>query len=349
MFLPVFAAEPNEPNEPTTELKYKMDDSRQRWQIGSHLGRGPIKPTHVAELFIKEYGNIPGGGNYGNFGRLLQTEISKSMTSNQKEFIKTSSSYSVMGGNLPNMPIGYLTIRLYAVSPEDAKKMAQAFIELLNERTQERIKHQEDRFRKLGHEIAQAKEKLPEKQKQFEESELKYKEIKDARYSSLTEEEAYEKPKETMLLMNKTLDALEIELAGIQEKLNSIEKYRQRRYAEDAKNFSRETLDKLDQMFVEQMIELSSAKARQQAALKIRNREKEFLDLFNQWGSLEVEVNQLKHHLEISENTLRDVESILADPEPKMLPPIIYQNTATIYPVRVEDKKQNDAIKVRLF
>ena len=144
-----------------------------------------------------------------------------------------------------------------------------------------------------------------------------------------------------MLQMDKMLDTLEIELAGIREKLEAIEEYRKeyrRTKGLPRKALSDETVDKLDQMFVEQMVELRGVEARIKAASRIRNREKAFLDLFSQWSNLDSEVNRLKHDLEISENSLRDVEKILADVVPGMLPqllpPKVFQNKVTIYPVR---------------
>ena len=137
-----------------------------------------------------------------------------------------------------------------------------------------------------------------------------------------------------MFQMDKTLDTLEIELAGIEEKLKSITQYRRRKYLLDGKHFSKEALDKLDLMYVEQMIELSSAKVRQNTALKIREREKEFLNLFDKWVNLESEVNTLTRRLADHEHILRQVEARLASPTSEILPPKVYQNKVTIYPVK---------------
>ncbi|MBN2183018.1 MAG: hypothetical protein JW715_13995 [Sedimentisphaerales bacterium] len=323
-FLPVFAAESNEPNEPKTELKYKIDDSLQHWRISSHPGRGPVKPTHVAELFIKEYGNIPGGGSYGNFDRLLQTEISKSMTSNQREFIKTSSSYSVTGENLPNMPIGYITVRLYAVSQEDAKKMALAFIELLNARAQDRIKNEEDILREIEQRIAQAKKDLPEKQKQLNEIEKSYHSIKNATHRFSDDGQAYDLAKASIVEMDKTINALDIELAGIREKLKTIEKYQN----------EASLRDKLNEMHIELMIEMSGLEARKKATEKIRRIEEEFLKLFNEREKLRNEVNDLDNtSKKVIDYNWRD------NPRPEMLPPKVYQNTVTICPVVRENQR----------
>jgi peptidoglycan hydrolase CwlO-like protein len=327
ILMPVFATEPNEPNEPKTEIKFKINDSTQRWSIGSTPGRGPIKPTHVAELFIKEYGNVPGGGSYGNFDRLLQTPISKSMTSNQKEFLKTSSSYSTVSENLRDMPIGYLTIRLYAVSQEDAKKMALAFIELLNERARERIKLEEDIRHKIEQEIAQAKKELPEKQKQLKEIEKQYDAIKEATHRYASDADSWDLAKKNISEMERTLNELNIELAGIQERLKTIEKYR------NQPDLRAETYAHLDQMYIENMVELSGLEARKKVTEKIHRLEEEFIKLFNERGNLSGEVDRLNETIKTRQMDIEQITNRLNKPTPEMQPPEVYQNTVTIYPV----------------
>ncbi len=58
--------------------------------------------------------------------------------------------------------------------------------------------------------------------------------------------------------------------------------------------------------------------------------------LFSLWSNLDSEVNRLNYDLESSENSLRDVEEILPNPVPEMLPPKVFQNKVTIYPVRLD-------------
>ena len=58
--------------------------------------------------------------------------------------------------------------------------------------------------------------------------------------------------------------------------------------------------------------------------------------LFSLWSNLDSEVDRLNYDLESSENSLRDVEEILANPVPEMLPPKVFQNKVTIYPVRLD-------------
>ena len=101
-------------------------------------------------------------------------------------------------------------------------------------------------------------------------------------------------------------------------------------------DFSEEILNKLEQMLVEQLIELKSAEAREQAAVKIRDKDKAFVDLYYQWKNIRGEVYKLKANLEDSEKKVKEMEERLNNPTPDILPPEIYQNKVTIYPVLTE-------------
>ena len=331
IFTPLLAAKTSE-NE--TRLKFEIDNNKsQSWKGDrpGRRGRGPIRPTHVAELHIRRpHEDMP--SSHDGILQILKTSAGQSLSQQQRNFLSASDAIAWWGiADIKN----HDTVYLYAVSQEDAKKTVQAYLEVptikANARMQEYEKYLKDRKER----IIEINKVLPEKQKQADEMEPKYMEIKNTRYFSLSDDEAYEKAKETMLQMDKTLDVLEIELAGIQEKLKSIEKFRSTQSL-GGHRLSDETLDKLDQMLVEQMIELKSAEAREQAATKIRARDKTFVELFIQWKNLSGEVHNLKNNLESAKEDVRRMEERLTNPKPDMLPPKIYQNKVTIYPVLAE-------------
>jgi len=329
--LPLLSAEPKEAK---TEVKFEINkDIIMPWISDvSRRAMGPVKATHVALFYITRPNlseNLP--TRQKGIPQILNTSVGNNLSENQRNLLIASDAINRFGEQEIR---NHDKIMLYGVSEEETKWMVRAYLELANneanKETQYVLNEQQERKEK----IADIKKKLPEKQKKLDEAKSKYKEIKNSRYFSLTDSQIYTKAKELMLEMDKMLDTLEIELAGIREKLKSIEQYRRRKSAENAKHFSKETLDKLDQMYVEQMIELSSAKARQQAAFEIRKREKEFLNVFNQWSNLEGEVSLLKGRLEDHEHNLRQAENKLANPTSEMRPPKVYLNKVTIYPVK---------------
>jgi len=332
IFTPLLVAKPSE-NE--TQLKFEIENIHsKKWitdRAGRKPGRGPIKPTHVAILHIRRpHKDMPSSDR--GILEILKTSVGQTLSQQQRNFLSASDAITWWGiVDIKN----HDTVLLYAVSEEDAKKTAQAYLEVPTNKVNARMLEYEKYQKEQKERIIEIKKVLPEKQKQAKEMEPKYIDIKNQRYFLLSDTEAYEKAKETMLQMDKTLDILKIELAGIQEKLTSIEKYRISKRL-GTHRFSPETLDKLDQMFVEQMIELKSAEAREQAAIKIRDRDKAFVDLYLQWKNSSREVRNLKADLENSERIAQKIEEKLNNPEWDMQPPEIYQNKVTIYPVRTE-------------
>ncbi|HUU18467.1 MAG TPA: hypothetical protein VMW72_15055 [Sedimentisphaerales bacterium] len=48
-----FSASGVEHNLPKTKPRFEINSEEQQWQVeGDKIGKGPIKPTHVAELFL---------------------------------------------------------------------------------------------------------------------------------------------------------------------------------------------------------------------------------------------------------------------------------------------------------
>ena len=315
------------------KLQFEIDNNETQPWIGVHskVGKGPIKPTHVAMFHIRRpHIDMPSG--MSGILQILKTATGKSLSEQQQKFMTASDAIIWWGIDAVK---NHDTVFLYAVSQEDAKKIVQAYFEIHESEVKARIKEYEQYLKDKQQEIIEIKKVLPGKQKQADEAGPKYMEVKKSRYFLLADNEAYEKAKETMLEMDKMLDVLEIELAGIKEKLNSIEKYRMSKRL-PSKRLSDEIVDKLDQMLVEQMIELKSAEARQQAAIKIRDRDKAFIEMFDEWSNLNSEVYKLKANLENAEKHIKELEERLINPEPYMLPPELYQDKVTIYPVLTE-------------
>jgi hypothetical protein len=328
-----------EPNEAKTELKFEIDNVRSQLWLSDRSdkpGQGPVKPTHVAILHIRRpHMDMP--LSHEGVLQILKTSAGESLSQQQRKFLTASDAITWWGiEEIKN----HDTVFLYAVSEEDAKKTVQAYLEIPTKQANAAVQEFEKYVKDRKEEIIEINKALPEKQKQAYEMEPKYMEIKKTRYFSLSDAEAYDKAKETTLEMDKMLDVIAIELAGIREKMSVINEYRKTpqdmQAIERRRQLPEGMLVKLEQMYVEQMIELKSAEAREQAAIKIRDRDKAFVDLFTQWANLSGEVQNLKINLENNERRIQEIEARLNNPEPYMLPPEIYQNKVTIYQVLAE-------------
>jgi len=335
IFTPFLVAKSSEDG---IKLKFETDNKKsQQWLSGRNRpGQGPIKPTHVAIFHIRRpHVDMP--SDYPGILQILKTSAGQSLSQQQQKFLTVSDTITWRGiEEIKN----HDTVLIYAVSEEDAKKMVQAYLEIPTNEANATIQEYKTYIKDRKQEINEIKKILPEKQKQADEMEPKYMEIKKSRYFSLSDDEAYEKAKETMLEMDKMLDVIAIELAGIREKMSVINEYRKTpqdmQAIERRRKLPEGMLVKLEQMFVEQTIELKSAEAREKAAIKIRDRDKAFVDLFIQWKNLNGEVHNLRANLKNAEKQVQELEERITNPEPFMLPPEIYQNKVTIYPVLTE-------------
>ena len=333
--------EVSEPNDTDSELQFVIDSNTPvKWTVvldKRYQGRpvhihnpGPIKPTHVACIRIRD-DNARFHSQEEVLIRINDSPITKKLSKSQQEFLKTG--FALRPGADPKDPSHYYVIRLYAVSEEDAELMARAYLDGEKRFIDQCISvYQRD--------LSEKQEKLRLTQKELSEKEVKlracsekHRQEKEKTYKFSSDEEAPELAKETILQMNKALDTLAIELAGIREKLNMIEKYR------NTPDQSEAIRARLEEMFIEQMIELSGLEARRQTTEKLRAKQQAFLDLYNEHREMQHEVTKLRRTIGEIRRTIYSMTESLAHPKPNtmlgknLLPPKVHQNTITIYPV----------------
>ncbi len=324
--MPVWSVEPNEPE---TELKFETSIETMIWTIvvGKtdddkpmyYRDPGPVKPSYVAKVLLHEDYPLAGSAT-GVMGLILESPIAKKFSKEQQKFFKTE---LVARIESPDRIPFYYSTWLYATSQEDAKLMVQAYIDGLNKNIEKGLSNYKQAIDEYQQKLDKAQKELLEKQKELKEIEQSYQSVKDATHRFSPDSEAYDLAKASIVEMDKTLNALDIELAGIREKLKAIEKYR------NEPNLR----DKLNEMYIELMIEMSGLEARRKVTEQIRAREQEFLYLFNKWGSLQSEVRSLESSIKDSMRMIKNFTDELNNPRPTMRPPKVYQDTVTIYPV----------------
>jgi hypothetical protein len=196
--MPVLAAEPIEPNKSKTELKFETKSEFKSWirDRGGKPGRGPIKPTHLAVLYILKPTNEDMPEDSEGVMQILNTSNGKTLSEKQREFLKASSAIMWIGtGEIQNHEMYYL----YAVSEEDAKRTVEAFLEVPTNRINERLKEYEDRLNNTIDQLAASKKELPAKKAQLEYIEVKYENVKNKIHGLFSDEEASEEAKQTIL------------------------------------------------------------------------------------------------------------------------------------------------------
>ena len=335
-FMPIFAAESNEPN---AELKFENNIETMSWDIKigetkegeSRYFRNPgdIKPTHVAKVMLhKDY---PRSSNAsGVMDKILSSPVAKKFSKEQQKFLNTELAIRV---DEPDRIPFYYSTWLYATSQEDARLMVQAYIDGLNMFVDERIDEYKRTISELRQELDNAQKELPEKQKQLEAAERQYQSIKKDSHQFSTDEEACALAKNSIAEMDKILNELDIELAGFNERLRAIEEFRKN------KSSYSDMYAKLDEMFIELTIEVRGLEARREATRQIHSREQEFLSSYNTRNALRNKVSGLNASIGIARENIETLTNDLNErrKHPSLQPPKVYMNTATIYPVLIDD------------
>ncbi len=327
-----------EPNEAKTELKFEISTKETKWMRDkTQPGRGPIKPAYVATLFIKDdyyFSDLP---NSEEIEVLVKTYAGESMSVPQKELLAKSEVVAARIGHEETVK-DHFYYRLYAVSPDDAKKMAEALIEALNDQ-HTRMRLYKLRLHNLQEELSHNRMRLVFQDIDMEIDLTRFREaMKNVHY--LTVEEA----KITISELNKMLNHLDIDRAGVQAKIKAIREHQSRQKAiRDKKleeGISREgILLKLEEMLVDLFIEFDVLEDRMETASRLRGQAEHFYKQMNDKQlDLQRRANYVRINIEENEQELRRIERILTNPESDMLPPRVYQNKVTIYPVRVDNK-----------
>ena len=336
-----------EPDQPARKLEFKADQRQQSWVIEKSEDPTPVIPRYMAELYIRWYHGEP---NDPNRTALLETSAGKSLSDLQRDFISTEGAIVVVRDSagryrskFGNFPWGRKRYSLFAVSETDAKKMAFALVEFLAQRgntnAQRRMKNHIQKLldvqKQTTEKIAQAKEQLPDKENELTAASGKYKDaVKNSNYSLHLLDEVPDELRKTIFDMNKMLDTLNIEIAGIKAKISAIERYTSHK---DVLN-SPDIKGMLAQMTIRENIEFIGAETRRKAILDGKKHREYLYGLYNHRRNLEKECVRLRDSSARGAVDLRAIEKELAELQASRAHSFrVDGNTVTIYPVRIRE------------
>ena len=253
------------------------------------------------------------------------------MSSEQRSFLSASSVTDAISAiDRGNIVRRHYQIRLYAMSELDARKMAEAFIGAMTIKA-EKIESYKQHLSMLQESIFQITKEILDKETETEVFLAKYREsIENVHYLSTDE------AKQAISELNTMLNNLDIELAGMKAKLRAIQEQKERQEAKGKIVTNREgILLKLENMWIDLLIELKVAEARKETAVQLRSQAEDFCKQMNaKKAESQKEMNELKMKITFFEREIRQFEEKLADPDMEMMPPKIFQNKVTIYPVK---------------
>jgi len=326
---PVLSAELNKAE---TEIKFEI---RNDLPPVRHLQPRTSSPNdhYYAVLFVR--------GDWDIYRRdgipieaMLETSAGQSMSQLQRDIISNQSiRFMDNGSTISN----YTYFQLFGIGQDDVQKMVNAFVEVLANFTNKEMQHFLKEQQKYQELIVEANKRIAEKETEQKDLNKRLKHVKK-KVHYLSVEEARKSIEE----LNKTLDELNIEIAGMQRKLFAIreehDNTKKNVHGVEQQKIYRSTIwPRLEQMRIDQIIELKVAEEKKITAVKIRTEAEEFYNLHQQSLEISKFLEPLRKRLSNYRGSLDSVEKIIQNPVPEMLPPKVFRNKVTIYPVRVEE------------
>ncbi len=258
----------------------------------------------------------------------------------QNEYRVTDRQYWRMGSpfsiksDYTQTPEGMLTYRVYGVSEDDTRKMAEGVIEWLDNQALERLKDVHNRLEKNRNVITKAKEEIPklevERQRLQEQLDEKEKEYKKANY---VDTQMYDHAEKSIDELAHNLRTTDFDLMGLQARIDLINNYKS-----GGKISDEATIIKLNQMLIADEIERVGILARRNAyetALKLA---KDYCHAVRAVRSASQRKVGWERDLKSAEQEVRRCEDILVSPPPEMRPVQVYENKVIIHPIRTDNK-----------
>jgi hypothetical protein len=319
-------------NDHETQLKFEVSQEERPWvrDHDNRPGRGPIAPKYVAEFFRQSADYPAGDGHLSDAKHLLETRAGSLVSPRQREFMMASDALANMG--FGRTVKNHRHFGVYAVSQGDAKRVTEGLLELWAAAAKRKAQEAEDSFREQDEAMARANNELQNKQAELDNVTRQLEQLRASTRSLAADQDAREQAKATVLEMDNILNMLNIEITGIKARLTAIDHYKS-----EKKLTSIEGLAKLEVMLAEQTVELAGALAKMEAARGIRVAHQKLYDLVTRRTTLESEISTLRSDLGKWPVRRQYWEERLTNPPAYWLPPKVFQNKVTIYPVRVEE------------
>jgi len=286
-----------------------------------------------------------------NAADLLKTSAGETLSALQRELLKTEQrfwlEYKVDGPytSKHGMPFGSARYKARAVGREQAEKMAHAALEFLVRDEKASVRRmKQDHIEKLSQmqdglraNIAEAEEKIKAKSSQVPAAYQKYQDaVANSPYSLHPSSHVPDEIRKTIFEMDKMLDVLNIEMAGIKSKLVAINKYSRE---EDVRQSESLALT-LKEMLIRQQVELVGAGSREQEIMKVKKREERLYGQYEAFSDLKGEIETLEADVKRYEADLRsldrDIEFLGPEERTFIIEGAARRNQVVIQEVRVQ-------------
>lgn len=223
---------------------------------------------------------------------------------------------------------------LYAASEQEARKMAEVLIDGAKSLAYAYVRRDEARLEDYRKKITDIENEIPKLEEKKQAAEAQFAECKKTTYYRNKDD-----AQRSILEWNNLLSAVEVDIIGIQAKLDMINQLKQKQSKTeevDGMTFMSggEALWSLRKMQMAEEIELAGALARKNAALSYRDKALKFLDLAEKSESLQEQLNRQQMVLSSYKDDVAKIESRLPQRRADIRPVEVVNNEVTIHPIR---------------
>jgi hypothetical protein len=212
------------------------------------------------------------------------------------------------------------TIVLYAASAEDARRVSQAYVYLIQDQHSAAIRHLQKAVQDTSRRTAADQNELSQLGGPLSEAGRTYKSLQqEVLYTGVDEAFA------CIIELDQSFNASQIEIAGIRARIDAIQGYQKGQQASPPDD------TRLNAMLTEESIALRAAEARKLAAADLRRQTQEYIDAHWMAESTVGQVGQLSTSLPDRRSKLQDLRRQLAAAQNQKF--IILDNKVTIRPV----------------
>ncbi len=297
----------DDPNEVIAQLTFEDGTMPPKWHARRSAG---IKPTWAASLAQRSpvYTHINGRLISEAFANYSRGRRKTSFSMRQLAFLMQHRD-TALGGfgqrgqaeqHHPEDP-NYVLVTLYATSREDAENMAKAYLRFVLDHSNDKVQLYGGSARKMSERIVISEKRMPELEEALAANQQSLEELKN-RVPYRTTDEAMQAIGE----LNRMLNAIQIESAGIRARIEAIQKYQG---DQDAPLAIRKNCPVL---FIEESIALQGAEARRRAAGTLRQQANAFIDLNETSLKMDAEKRTLTESLTRFREKLRKAQENLS-------------------------------------
>jgi hypothetical protein len=267
--------------------------------------------------------------------RQLITKLQNEYRVTDNKFWRIGSPFSARSSYV-RTPEGTVTYRVYGVSEQDVRKMAEGVIKWLDTQALKNVTFHQKSLDAQRNTIAEARMTLPklemESKRLVKQADEKIKEYTEVNYG-VDPQTVFDHARESMEELARHLKTADFELVGLQARIDLIGKFKA-----GGKITDEATLIKLDQMLMADEIERAGVLARRSAYEAAFKLGKELCEAIVMRDKTSSQIMTCQKKMKDAEQAILMNEKTLADPPPEMRPVQVYENKVTIHPVRTDDK-----------